>query len=128
MKLKGGIGLLKLDHLALVVSDSEKSKEFYCHLFGCQEIKRMASDQIKFIYLQVDNLIIELLEYPEKSQRGAGVYDHLAFVVHDLDTTIGQLKERGMAFETDTPRITPSGRKIIFMSGPDGERIELMEG
>jgi len=120
--------LLKLDHLALIVSDCEKSREFYCHLLGCQEVRRMVSDQIKFIYLQVDNLVIELLEYPHQSTRGAGIYDHLAFIVTDLETTVQQLKDRGIVFETDTPRITASGRKIIFMAGPDGERIELMEG
>lgn len=122
--------MYRLDHLALVVKDSELSKNFYCDVLGCTVVKRMVNDELKFIYLQTGGLTIELLEYlsnPLACGRGIGIYDHLAFTVPDINAAMVSLKEKGINFETDTPRTTSAGNKIIFCSGPDGERIELME-
>ena len=121
--------MFKLSHLAIVVKDSELSKDYYCKVLGCSVLKRMANEELKFIYLQTGNLTIELLEYLASPPilRGAGVYDHLAFTVPDLESALAKLKEQGIKFESDAPRITTNGKKIIFCSGPDGERIELME-
>ena len=121
--------MYKLAHLALVVKDCERSADFYQQVLGCSVIDRLVNDTLKIIYLQSGNMTIELLEYitPPPASRSAGVYDHLAFTVSDLLAAVVSLKEQGIAFESDNPRLTMNGKKIIFFSGPDGERIELME-
>ena len=118
----------KIAHLALVVKDCERSKDFYCRLFDAHEVNRMTSAEARFIYVQTDGLLLELLEYrTDDKPRMAGVIDHIALIVNDLAAAVASLKGQGIKFETEAPRTTGTGKKIIFMAGPDGERIELME-
>ena len=121
--------MYKLDHLGIVVSNCERSADFYKLVFGCAVADHLVSDTMKIIYLLCGDLTIELLEYtpPSPALRGAGIYDHLAFTVADIQAAMVSLKELGVEFESANPRLTIRGKKIIFFSGPDGERIELME-
>jgi len=121
--------MYKLDHLALVVKDCERSADFYKLVFGCAVVDHLVNDTMKIIYLQCGDLTLELLEYIAVSppSRGAGIYDHLAFIVANIQAAMVSLKEQGVEFESDNPRLTMNGKKIIFFSGPDGERIELIE-
>jgi len=121
--------LYELAHVGIVVKDCERSADFYQQVLGCPVIDRLGNDTLKIIYLQSGNLTIELLEYIAAlpASRNTGVYDHLAFTVSDIQAAVVSLKKQGVAFESDNPRLTMNGKKIIFFSGPDGERIELME-
>jgi lactoylglutathione lyase len=121
--------MFDLSHLGMVVKDCEHSEEFYCQLLGCRVVDRMVNEQLKIVNLQSGSSIIELLEYfpaPQQS-RGDGVYDHLAFTVTDIEQTTIHLKDKGVNFLSDSPRLTSDGKKIIFFTGPDGERIELVQ-
>jgi catechol 2,3-dioxygenase-like lactoylglutathione lyase family enzyme len=120
---------MKLDHLGIVVSDCAKSERFYIEALGCIPSSRWQNDEIKAINLQCNGLIIELLEYvnPSQPHASAGVVNHLAFKVEDLEAQIKRLTELGAAFETAVPKFVSSHKKIIFFHGPDGERIELVE-
>ena len=82
------------------------------------------------MYLQSGPLTIELLEYlvPPSSLCESGTFDHLAFAVPDIQVAIASLKEQGVEFLSESPRLALNGQKIIFFTGPDGERIELLEG
>ncbi len=121
--------MYKLGHLALVVKDCERSANFYRQILGYEVIDHAFNDKMKIIYLQCGDLTIELLEYtpPSPALREAGIYDHLAFIVSDISVAVVSLKAHGVEFESAKPRLTMNGKKIIFFSGPDGERIELME-
>ncbi len=118
------------NHMSLVVSDCQRSADFYTEVLGCRIIDQSNSESLKIVLLQTGPLIIELLEYiPAPSARHrAGVHDHLAFTVPDLEAAVIQLKSKGLQFETDSPRLISNGKKIIFFAGPDNERIELIEG
>lgn len=118
-----------LAHLGLVVADAKRSADFYTQILGCTVTGRVETDNLKIVYLQTGGQIIELLEYipAPPIQRGAGFFDHIAFAVVDIAAAVELFKEQGIKFETDTPRLTSTGKKIIFFAGPDGERIELME-
>ena len=121
--------LYELAHLGIVVSNCERSADFYKLVFGCTVVDHLVNDTMKIIYLQCGDLTIELLEYITDSpaSRQAGIYDHLAFTVADIQAAVVSLKEQGFEFESANPRLIMNGKKIIFFSGPDGERIELME-
>lgn len=121
--------MYKADHLSLVVKDSGRSADFYSQVLGCTIIDSFSSEALKIVYLQSGTLTIELLEYcpAQPTQRGAGIYDHIAFAVPDIEQAVMQLKGKGLQFESDSPRLAMSGQKIIFFSGPDNERIELIE-
>jgi len=119
---------MELAHLGLVVKDCETSRDFYCQTLGCTWENSWQTPDIQAMELRCGNIIIELLEYPRlHEQRFNGVYDHLAFIVKDIEACIQELNIRGVAFETATPRQLLNGKKIIFFHGPDGERIELIQ-
>lgn len=121
--------MYELDHLGIAVSDCEASALFYTGVLGCSIIERLHNDMLKIVYLKLGGLTLELLEYmnPAAYQRDAGVYDHLALKVSDIDFVILKLSEQGVGFEADAPRLAVNGHKIIFFRGPDGERIELVQ-
>ncbi|MDD4802014.1 MAG: VOC family protein [Syntrophomonas sp.] len=121
--------MIALSHLGIIVKNCELSARFYCENLGCTITGTMANEQLEVVNLQSGSLTIELLEYLEtpSSIREAGALDHLAFAVSDIHAVIAELKEKGIAFLTDKPRDAMNGKKIIFFTGPDGERIELVE-
>ncbi|NLV22774.1 MAG: VOC family protein [Syntrophomonadaceae bacterium] len=118
-----------LNHLGVVVSNLTKSEDFYCRALGCTLSGRWQNDELKAVNLQCAGLTIELLEYvsPSQTYTPAGVINHLAFKVQDIEAQIERLNKLGAAFETVSPKIIASNKKIIFFHGPDGERIELVE-
>lgn len=121
--------MFQLDHLALVVKDCEQSADFYSKVLGCTVTDRLVDDRLNIVYLLCGDLTVELLEYSQASPvpRGSGCYDHLAFAVSDIQSAMVSLKSKGVQFESDVPRLSLQGRKIIFCAGPNGERIELVE-
>lgn len=121
--------MYEVAHLALVVKDCERSTDFYSQVLGFTVQDSFTNEALKIIYLQSGPLTIELLEYipAPSTQRGTGIYDHIAFSVPDIGLAISRLKEQGIEFESDQPRLVMDGKRIIFLTGPDGERIELME-
>ncbi len=118
-----------LNHLGVQVSDCAKSERFYCDGLGCTLSEHWQTPELKAVNLHCGELIIELLEYVNLPQKpvNAGVINHLAFSVADIDAQIERLTKLGAVFETAAPKILASGKKIIFFHGPDGERIELVQ-
>lgn len=116
-------------HIGLVVTNAAKSAHFYENLLGFTIKGIHTLDGLTIINLQSGSFTIELLEYTPAplEKRGAGCFDHIAFVVADIDRAVTQLQNEGIHFETDAPRLASTGKKIIFLAGPDGERIELMQ-
>ena len=118
---------LALAHLGLVVTDADRSAQFYTRVLGLTIGLSHLTDNLKIVNLHTGTLTIELLEYipAPPAKRGAGFFDHIAFMVADLDAAVERLQGQGVPFETETPR-QALGHRIIFCAGPDGERIELM--
>lgn len=118
---------LTLAHLGLVVTNADRSAKFYAQVLGLTVGTSHVTDNLKIVNLHTGALTIELLEYipAPPVKRGAGFFDHIAFMVTDLDASVEQLREQGVPFETEAPR-QALGHRIIFCAGPDGERIELM--
>lgn len=122
----------KIHHIAIIVSDYEKSKKFYTEILGFQIIRenyREARQDYK-LDLQLEDCELELfgildspkrLSYPE-----ACGLRHLAFYVENIEETIQQLQKKGI--EVEPIRIDPyTNKKMTFFSDPDGLPIELHE-
>jgi lactoylglutathione lyase len=120
---------MKLAHIGMAVSDCEKSSSFYCEILGCEKFGEHHDEKKKFIYLNLGNQIIELIQYlgEEGKTRLAGPIDHLAIEVEDILTEVARIKNLGVNFLFDSPQEIFGGKKIIFFLGPDGERIELIQ-
>ncbi|HEY6130389.1 MAG TPA: VOC family protein, partial [Halioglobus sp.] len=96
----------------------------------------IAGGKLQAVYLQRDGTRIELLYYPDaghlaidspRPMNKVGL-THLSLRVTDLDAVVAAIAQGGGAILTDT-RIENAawGSKAIFVTDPDGLRIELLQ-
>ena len=125
--------LNRIDHVAIICADYQKSKDFYVNILGCKvvnEINRVERQSFA-LELSVNGLYqIELFFFPNPPKRlsspEACGLRHLAFQVDDLDATINELKGKGVTVE-DIRINTISGKRFAFCRDPDGLPIDLCE-
>ncbi|MGI5921156.1 MAG: VOC family protein [Syntrophomonadaceae bacterium] len=120
---------MQLTHIGMVVKDCEKSSSFYTRVLGCEKSGEYQDEKMKFVFLDFKGQSIELIQYlaGETTPRLPGPLDHIAVEVKDIDKEIARLKEMGVELLAEAPREVLNGKKIIFLAGPDGERIELVQ-
>jgi len=116
-----------LAHIGVFVKDIDKSIDFYKRLGFSLDAEEAPS--IKLAFLSAGNCLIELVEQKELPARQAGVVDHVAMVVDDIDMAIKKANENGI--EVDASKVNTmdilGGVKNVFFDGPDGERLEFFE-
>ena len=124
--------LNKVHHIAVFVSDYERSYDFYVNKLGFQVIKeefRQPQNDIK-LEVKLANATIEIFgkKDPEPNHgkpTRCGMW-HLCFYAPDLEKTIAELNALGI--ETDPIMINASnGKRICFFRDPDGLPLELHE-
>lgn len=126
------MNLQTIHHVAIIVSDYEKAKDFYVNKLGfsiLRENYRKDRDDYK-LDLKLGDCELELftlknspkrLSYPE-----ACGLRHLAFQVSDIDTVVQELQSKGI--ETEPIRFDEfTNKRMTFFSDPDGLPLELHE-
>ena len=125
--------LNSVHHIAIIVSDIEKAREFYIKKLGFEAIRenyRKERDDWK-LDLRVDEHT-ELEIFAEKNppkrvnRPEACGLRHLAFRVESVEETVKELDEIGLECEpirTDTY----TGEKMTFFFDPDGLPLEIHE-
>ena len=125
--------LNSVHHIAIIVSDIEKAREFYIKKLGFEAIRenyRKERDDWK-LDLRVDEHT-ELEIFAEKNppkrvnRPEACGLRHLAFRVESVEETVTELDEIGIECEpirTDTY----TGEKMTFFFDPDGLPLEIHE-
>ncbi len=135
-------------HLGICVSELERSLRFYRDGLGFEVSDRFDLDSTQLpdlpASLEVESpvtvvsqmivkgpLKIELLHYPGRdaqgvpsTSRGLLGLTHLSFTVADVDAAAARLCEFGGEI-VDATRVNV-GIAIVFLTDPDGTRIELM--
>ena len=121
-----------MHHVAIIVSDLDKTKDFYVNKLGFQVIReehRVPQNDVK-MELQLDNCMLEIFVKKDPTENHGkptrtGLWD-LCFHAPDLDKTIAELNALGIA--TDPIMINASnGKRICFFYDPDGLPLELHE-
>jgi catechol 2,3-dioxygenase-like lactoylglutathione lyase family enzyme len=137
-------------HLGICVSDLDRSLRFYCDGLGFEVGDRydLSTAQIPDIHkgLEVEapvhvtsqmvvngQMKVELIHYPSRApqgtpspSRGQLGLTHLSFTVKDVDASAARLVEHGGTLLEHTRANV--GIEIVFLTDPDGTRIELMGG
>ena len=127
------LGLRQIDHIALIASDYQISKKFYCEILGfslINEIYRQERDSWKADLALNGQYIIELFSFPSPPSRlsypEACGLRHLAFRVDDIELAIGHLQACGVKCEPI--RIDPyTQSRFTFFNDPDRLPLELYE-
>lgn len=121
-----------IHHVAIIVSDYEKSKDFYVNKLGFSIIRenyRPERDDYK-LDLRLGDCELEIFGIknspPRPSYPEACGLRHLAFHVENIYEIIDWLKSLGI--ETEPVRTDDfTGKKMTFFADPDGLPLELHE-
>ncbi len=124
--------LSKIDHVAIIASDLDKSLDFYTKILGFTEMSRIERKEREstIVYLDAGNFKVELFSFPDTPKRmsypEATGLRHIAFAVKNFDAIVKSLHERGIIFEGE--RIDPTSQKrVVFFMDPDDLPIEIVE-
>lgn len=124
-------------HTSIRTSNLEKSITFYTKHLGMQIMSRreIPQNDAEIVFLQDPErkgATLELTFYrkqenfvqPDYDDR---LFDHLAFEVKEMDTTIAAMRKEGITITDEPFRLGLGGSVIAFVEDPDGTLIELIE-
>ena len=138
-----------IHHVAVRVTDLERSIAFYADLFGFVVATRttLASGaRIAFLAHPGGGCELELIAGLHDHHAGDGLVHHVAFLVSDADDAFARLRDAGaslldagaslrdagvtlldagVTLLDDAPETLASGRRLFSLRGPDGERLQV---
>ena len=127
------MNLSTIHHIAIIVSDYTKSKEFYVDKLGFEIIRENYRPQKEDWKLDLRvNSTTELEMFAPKNPPKRPSFPeacglrHLAFQVDDIDSVVAELKSKGI--ECEPIRMDEfTNKKMTFFFDPDGLPLELHE-
>ena len=135
----------QLGHVALGVSDMDRSLAFYRDFIGMKLLMDLdvSDDRIgrvigspgaccRIVHLELSGAVLELFHYSEPSgqniARETRQFDHglthIGFEVDDFHQHVAQLREREIEFLGEPVEFRP-GVWVVYFRGPDGEVCEF---
>ncbi len=129
--------LNRLDHIAILVSDTDKALEVFHHRLALPIVfTEILQDQgVRLTHLDLGGGAQLQLVQPLRddiplakflAERGEGLH-HIAFYVDDLRKTLDALASQGIGCQDILPRSAPGGKKAVFLNRGDtyGVLVEL---
>lgn len=127
----------RMDHTALVVSDMDRSIDFYTGTLGFRIVKELDFPGRKLVMIALGDdpaSKIELIRYDETdltdlvpAERTPLGLRHLALHVNDVAASYQALIEAGVEMEAEPPFQRTDGPPIAFGRDPDGVLLEFSE-
>ncbi len=127
-------------HIGLCVTDVERSRAFYEHVFGFREAFTFSTDgpetpqllrlaaplRLDAVYLHLDGILLELLAFDRVEPAAARVMNepgltHISLFVDDLDAVLAAVPRYGGRVRDDT-----NIGVAVFVEDPDGQALELI--
>lgn len=127
------LAIRQIHHIAIIGSDYQVSKKFYCEVLGftlISEVYREERDSWKADLALNGQYTVELFSFPAPSARPsqpeACGLRHLAFQVDNIEQAVRELGAAGVICEA--VRIDPyTQSRFTFFTDPDGLPLELYE-
>jgi len=129
---------MKIDHIGIATRELKEATAVWRDALGLKVefTEDVAEQGVRIAMLPIGETHIELLEpLTEESpvgkfleKRGPGIH-HIAIRVDDIQSALGQLKEKGARLIDEKPRIGASGRLVAFVhpSSTNGVLLELVQ-
>lgn len=123
--------VLGIDHVSLLVSDAERSKQFYQKILSLPVLERPDLGFPGYWLGLGSNQTLHIMELPnpegvKEEQRNIPVHGgrdrHFALTVDSVKAFVIRLNAEGLTFTESR-----SGRPAIFFRDPDGNALELFE-
>jgi glyoxylase I family protein len=129
----GRVLIYKVHHIAVIASDYEASKRFYCDVVGFEflsEVYRAERESWMGKLALNGDYVLELFSFPGSPSRRDGAEQvglrHLAFEVPSVPAALAELEALGVAHEG--LRVDEhTGKQMAFFRDPDRLPLELYE-
>ncbi|MBC8754818.1 VOC family protein [Kordia sp. YSTF-M3] len=125
---------------AIIVSDIESSITWYSNNFGFKVLNKIESEErgFKQANLKCGNILIELIELKSSVSRKSLLKNHpkktkidgffkFGFLVSEFEKWVDHLKQAKVEFYGSVVTDNLSGKKMLLIKDPDGNRIQLFE-
>ena len=126
------MNLTMIHHIAIIVSNYEKSKDFYVNKLGFQILREnYREDRGDYkLDLKLGECELEIFSGKNNPKRPsypeACGFRHLAFKVDDIEKEVEELKSLGV--EVEPIRLDEiTNKRMTFFQDPDGLPLELHE-
>lgn len=114
----------RVDHIGVAVEDLDAAIALHERDYGMALVHREVIDEqgVEAVLLDVGENHVELLRPLGEdtpvgrflASRGPGLH-HVAYQVGDVDSTLAQLRERGLRLIDETPRTGIRGSRVAFL-------------
>ncbi|HMI68426.1 MAG TPA: methylmalonyl-CoA epimerase [Solirubrobacteraceae bacterium] len=114
----------RVDHIGVAVEDLDAAIALHERDYGMALVHREVIDEqgVEAVLLDVGENHVELLRPLGEdtpvgrflANRGPGLH-HVAYQVSDVDSTLAQLRERGLRLIDETPRTGIRGSRVAFL-------------
>lgn len=125
-------GINGLGHVAIKVTDLDRTLDYYVNKLGFSEMLRLNKDDgsVWLVYLRItDEQFLEVFPGAESDRApgwDANGMNHVCLTVDDLDEVLGQIEQAGLKLLMPL-KTAIDGNRQAWLEDPDGNRIELME-
>jgi glyoxylase I family protein len=147
------MNIKRFRHIAIIVRSMDAMLSFYQNILGFRIKRDSIIDSPKFqkgigipgasarcVHLELpeSTVELELFEFAQPDKRDGdhpaindSGFRHIALVVQNLEATVGELKQKGVAFHSPPIRFEAPkeirGFKFVYLKDPEGNFIELNE-
>ncbi|MGB5287334.1 MAG: methylmalonyl-CoA epimerase [Ignavibacteriaceae bacterium] len=119
------MNLSHIEHIGIAVKNLREAIKFYEEVLGlkCYAIEEVEDQKVKTAFFQIGQMKIELLESTEPTgpigkfieKRGEGIH-HIAFATDNLESSLNELKDKGVKLIDENPRTGAEGLNIAFLN------------
>lgn len=140
---------MRLAHLAMTVSDTKRTLDFYCNVLGATKLwdaeEPQQGTQTDLIFgledavvsvsgVSLHGTMIEFFEFHQptvdeetfRTDYQTGGWKHLALEVENIDLEVVKLEQRGVHFRYPVQTL-PNGARMVYFDDPDGIMLELIQ-
>lgn len=123
------------DHAGIATDDADALTTTYCELFETNVVHEEELDDLRVLFIDVDDGYFELLEptAPGTVQRyldnnGPGIH-HLALATPDIENALQRARNQGIELIDETSRAGAWGHEVAFLhpKSTGGILIEFVE-
>ncbi|HSW54712.1 MAG TPA: methylmalonyl-CoA epimerase [Ignavibacteriaceae bacterium] len=118
------MNLSHIEHIGIAVKSLDEAIKFYEEVLGlkCYAVEEVADQKVKTAFFQIGQTKIELLESTDPEgpigkfieKRGEGIH-HIAFAAMGLESSLEELKSKGIKLIDEKPRKGAEGLNIAFL-------------
>lgn len=116
-----GIRITQIDHVSVLVTNIERSRQFYRDILGLREIAKPRTFSFSVLWFELGNQQLHLLV---KDRPDTLSPRHFALRVADVKAARAYFQGKGIPVDETT--LIP-GADRFFVADPDGNRIEIIQ-